>query len=153
MGRRGIVLAALVLIGMGAERAAGQTLTPTQTPLPGSTFQGGDGDQDAAGGYDDWATLDAGLPVHKPDDNAQDSGFVSGAEYVPDEWVLGVSAGGVTPPATNILDAWSAIDEVGGSTFPYLAFARYAGGGTSFLTFELNRDDRRWRNAAGSLIP
>jgi hypothetical protein len=146
-------LATLVVIGVAAAPAAAQTLAPTSSPLEGSNFQGGDGNQVPAGTFDDWASLRPDQLVHKRDDNTRDVGFQSGAEYLPDEWALVTNDGPVSPPATNILDAWSSLEEVGGSTFLYLAFTRAASGGTTFLTFELNRDDRLWRNAAGSLIP
>jgi hypothetical protein len=153
---RARVLAAVVLVALtlSTARVAAETLTPTPNPLPGSSFQGGDGDQADAAPHVDWASLQAaGGVTHAPDDNAQDTAFSGGVEANPDEWTLGTQAGGVMPEQSNILDVWASVDEAGGMTFLYLAFARAKGTGTGFQTFELNRDRRLWRNSEGALIP
>jgi uncharacterized repeat protein (TIGR01451 family) len=127
--------------------AGAVTLSPTQDPLPGSTFQGGDGDQVAAPMTTDWATLPAGQVEHSPDPNAHDNAFKGGSkEDNPGGWDFVNENGGVDPAKANILDAWSSVDEAGASTFVYLAFARAASGGSAFLTFELNRDSQLWNN-------
>jgi hypothetical protein len=141
------VLASALLALLTAGPAAAVELTPTPQPLPGSSFQGADGDQADAAPLFDWATLQStGGVTHTPDQNAQDTAFSAGKENEPGGWSLAVEAGGVKPSQANILDAWSSVDEQGANTFLYLAFARAAGTGTSFLTFELNRDRRLWDN-------
>jgi len=131
-----------------APAAARAQLPPTGAPLPGSTFQGADGDQDDTAALIDWQALEAADRVrHSPDPNADDSAFAGGSkETQPGGWDLDTEDGGVTPAKSNILDAWSAVDQPGADTFLYLAFTREAASGTTFLTFELNHDDRLWHN-------
>jgi hypothetical protein len=125
-------------------------LPSTPNPLPGSDFQGGDGNQDNSAGSIDWQALQAaGRVQHNPDPNEQDSAFKGGSkEDKPGDWDFATEAGGVNPGKANIRDAWSVVDQPGASTFLYLGFARedQQGGGTTFLTFELNRDARLWNN-------
>jgi hypothetical protein len=150
------VLAALVIavLATAAAPAAAETLSPTPTPLDGSNFQGGDGDQEPAAPYTDWAPFQtAGRVTRAPDDNTQDTVFTGGGELTPNTWTLGTEGGGVTPAQSNILDVYASVDAVGADTFLYLAFTRAKGTGTSFQTFELNRANRLWRNAAGATIP
>lgn len=118
------------------------------TPLPGSTFQGGDGNQDDASPLIDWEGLEAaGRVVHSADPNALDSAFAGGSkEFDPALWDFTTEHGGVTPGSVNILDGFSAVDQPGPNTFLYLAFTRAASAGTAFVTFELNRDSRLWDN-------
>jgi uncharacterized repeat protein (TIGR01451 family) len=149
MGVRTVAAVVVVTAMLLAVPVAGAVpLPPTGDPLPGgSTFQGADGDQVAAPSTTDWATLPAGTVEHSPDNNAQDTAFAGGSkENEPGNWDFVNEPGGVSPSQANILDAWSSIDEVGANTFLYLAFARAAGSGTSFLTFELNRDHQLWNN-------
>ena len=135
-------------------RAAAVPLPPSGAPLPGSSVQGADGDQADAAPWIDWATLEAtGRVGHTPDPNAHDTMFSGGdKEDAPGDWDIVTKAGGVTPSQENILDAWSSVDEAGADTFLHLAFARAAGTGTSYLTFELNRDSRTWHNG-NTMIP
>ena len=128
-------------------------LPPTNDALPGSSFQGADGNQAPASPLVDWATLQlAGRVEHSPDPNAQDNAFAGGSkENDPGNWDFVNENGGVSPSQANILDAWSSIDEVGANTFLYLAFARAAGSGTTYLTFELNRDSRLWNNGSARI--
>ena len=111
-----------------AAPASATVLPPTTNPLPGSSFQGADGNQDDAPslGFIDWQALQAaGRVVHNPDPSAQDSAFTGGSkEDEPGEWGLTTEPGGVNPPKANILDAWSAVDQPGGNTFLYLGFTR-----------------------------
>ena len=154
-----IVFVALACSGVAARPAAAALLPQSTTPLPGSSFQGADGNQaDAAPPrLVDWQAMQAAEGVvHNPDPNAQDSEFVQGSkENKPDEWSIGSKVGGVTPEKANIRDAWSVADPVGGNAFVYLGFARESaqGEGTVFLTFELNHDARLWTNSKGAQIP
>ena len=147
---RRIFAPAVVIAGVvfSVPTAGAVPLPPTPTPLPGSTFQGADGDQADSAPWIDWTTLQGtGRVQHAPDPNAQDSAFKDGTkEDVPGEWDFANEAGGVKPSQENILDAWASVEETGADTFLSLGFARAAGTGTSFLTFELNRDGRLWDN-------
>jgi hypothetical protein len=133
---------------LAAPAASAYPLPSSATPLSGSTFQGGDGDQDDATPYIDWQALQAaGRVLHAPDDNEQDTAFVGGTKVLqPGDWETTIEAGGVTPDKVNIRDAWQAIDQPGKDTFLYLAFTREDGTGTAAITFELNRDARLWDN-------
>ena len=135
-------------------------LPPSLNPLPGSSFQGADGNQDNAAPLIDWQAMQAaGRVYHNPDENEQDTAFTGGSkENAPGEWDLTTEPGGVKPPKANILDAWSAVDQGGADAFAYLAFARGGpgitrAGGTTFLTFELNHDSRLWENNENATIP
>ena len=144
-----------VAAACAAPAVASAQLTPSSTPLPGSTFQGADGDQLEGGGFVDWEGLEtAGGVVHNEDPNAQDSTFAGGTkEGAPFEWTFENTPGGVTPGKSNIRDAWSAVDQTSGRTFLYLAFARDAPVGTTFLTFELNHVGGTWKNDKGVRVP
>ena len=102
-----------------APPALGASLPPTQNPLPGSSFQGADGNQNDADPQVDWQGLQAAGSVrHTADANEQDTAFTGGSkEDEPGEWDLTFEAGGVTPGKANILDAWSAADQDGAETF------------------------------------
>lgn len=128
----------------GAAAPASGQLPRSSTPLPGSSFQGADGNQDDEGGFVDWQALEAAGSVHhNPDANDSDTSFTGGsAETEPGLWDLTTAAGGVTPNKDNIRDAWSAVDQPAADTFLYLGFTREAATGNTFLTFELNRDTR-----------
>jgi hypothetical protein len=145
---------ALVWTAMAALPAPAATLTPTPNPLPGSEFQGADGNQDdPALPRIDWQAMqDAGRAYHAPDPNAQDSAFEGGSkEDEPGQWDLTTEAGGVNPAKANILDAWFAADQGGADTFGYGSFAREEEGGATFLTFELNHDARLWNNGRATI--
>jgi hypothetical protein len=156
-GWRGALLALVTLVlGAQAARAQTVTVTPTPLPLPGSQFQGGDGDQDNAPALIDWQGLQAdGRVEHTSDPQASDNVFSGGSEELnPDEWGITTQNGGATPGSSNVLDIYRSVDgPPGGDVFLYLAFTRYAGNGTIFVTFELNQQARLWRNSHGALIP
>jgi hypothetical protein len=153
---RSVLLAAalsLLLCGVLAGAAQAVPLTPTDAALPGSDFQGGDGDQDAESGLRDWQSL-VGLPglVSTNDPNAKDSTFDTGShENNPLGWDIETPDGGVTPGKANFFNSWSFVDEQS-DTFLYLAFDREVSGGNVFLAFELNQDTRLWTNASGDQI-
>jgi hypothetical protein len=136
-------------VGYGAWTAWAQSVvTPTTpNPLPGSQFQGGDGNQIDAPGLIDWQGLQVnGRVGHTSDPQAQDDVFAGGTEELkPGGWALTTKAGGEAPPKDNILDIYRALDHApGADAFLYLAFIREAGNGTTFLTFELNQNPLRW---------
>ena len=139
--------------------ASAAVLPPSQTPLPDSTFQGADGNQDDAAPYIDWQALQAaGRVGHNPDPNAEDTAFTGGSkEDLPGLWDLTTEAEGVNPGKANILDAWSAVDSGGAQAFLYLGFTRQSPqltrAASTFLTFELNHDSRLWTNSRGATIP
>ena len=142
------------VVACGASSPASAALTPSPVPLPGSSFQGADGDQANGQGFIDWAGLDAGRVVRNHDPNDLDTQFAGGTkEGDPAHWTFDTKADGVTPGKDNILDAWSAVDQPSGRTFLYLAFSRNAPSGDTFLTFELNRIGGTWKNAEGVRVP
>jgi hypothetical protein len=143
-----------------APPALGASLPPSQLPLPGSSFQGADGNQTNVAPSVDWQGLQAaGRVRHTADPNDDDTAFTGGSkEDEPGEWDLTTEPDGVNPPKANILDAWSAVDQGGADTFVYLAFARGGpgitrAGGTTDLIFELNHDSRLWKNSKNATIP
>lgn len=109
-------------------------LPPTQNPLPGSSFQGADGNQDDAPPLLDWQALQgAGVVQHTPDPNAQDDAFAGGStEDEPGNWDITTEPGGVNPAKANIRDAWSAVRQPHGNTFLYLGFTRQEAGARRF---------------------
>jgi hypothetical protein len=154
------VLLVVCSFGFGAWTALAQTsVTPTSQPLPGSQFQGGDGDQNNAPDLTppliDWQGLQAdGKVAHTPDPQANDNVFTGGKELSPDSWTLGTQAGGSTPASGNVLDTYRAFEHLeGGDAFLYLAFTREAANGTIYVTFELNQDATTWKNSQGFTIP
>ena len=146
-----------------APAARATPLPPSLSPLPGSSFQGADGNQDDALPAIDWQAMQAAERVHhSPDPNAQDSAFTGGSkEDEPGLWDLTTEPGGVNPGKANILDAWSSFDPQGGNAFLYLGFAREAASlltgrirpraATTFITFELNHDPRLWDNGRATI--
>src|SRR5689334_14170750 len=127
-----------------APPAAAGTLPSGPDPLPGSTFQGGDGDQEDAAQLIDWQGLqEAGRVVHNADLNAPDTVFAGGSKLLePGSWQLDTEPGGASPGKNNILDAWSVVDQPAGDTYLYLSYTRADATGTAAITFELNRDSR-----------
>jgi hypothetical protein len=134
--------------------AAAAVLPPTPNPLPGSRFQGADGNQDDTATLLDWQGFQgAGRVGHTSDPNAQDSAFAGGSkENEPGNWALTTDPDGVNPGSANILDLWTAADLDGPNIFSYLGFARADAGGTSYMTFEVNHDSRLWHNGQ-AMIP
>ena len=141
------VLAFVAASLLAAPAAFASRLPSSTTPLTGSTFLGGDGNQDDAAPYVDWQGLQAaGHVVHNPDADGQATAFADGSKLLePGSWRLTTetSAG---PSKVNVLDAWSAVDQPAGDTFLYLAFTRKESGGTAAISFELNHDGRLWDN-------
>src|SRR4051812_21983957 len=123
--------------------AAAVTLSPTSSPLPGSNFQGGDGDQDnpLTGTNVDWQSV-----PNTPGDRDlinPDKAFAGGdKETEPGVWGFQDEGSGVNPNKDNILGAWSdSRNSISGtpSTFLNLAFTREASTGNTYITFELNQ--------------
>jgi hypothetical protein len=153
-----LLVACSLIVGVPTALAQTVTVLPTSAPLPGSQFQGGDGDQDDAPavGLIDWQGLQAdGRVGHTTDPQANDDIFEGGSkELEPGGWGLTTETGGLTPGKDNVLDIYRAVDHPpGGDVFLYLAFTRFAGNGDAFVTFELNQDARRWTNSHGAAIP
>jgi uncharacterized repeat protein (TIGR01451 family) len=145
---RGVLslIAVLLWFSLPAAPASATNLPLTDQPLPGSTFQGGDGNQDDENGLVDWQSLD-GVEHRADEPNQQDSSFTGGSkEENPGEWGLTTSTNGVSPDTDNIRDMWAAADQRGADTFLHAAFSRQKGGGTTYLAFELNRDRQLWDN-------
>jgi uncharacterized repeat protein (TIGR01451 family) len=148
------VLSALAALVCLAALAYATELPRTDQPLPGSAFQGGDGDQndpDGTGALVDWESL-ADVRHRADEPNQQDSSFSGGSEETnPGGWGLTTSTNGVSPGTDNIRDVWAAVDQPNGDTFLYVAFSRADGGGTTSLAFELNRDGRLWNNGRADI--
>jgi hypothetical protein len=130
--------------------------------LNGSSFQGGDGDQDAvprppeSPELRDWETLQESGPLqHLPDEAGADSQFGGGRnELAPGDWYFtNEPADGATPHQSDIKDGWSAVTQPGGNTFLYLGFTRGDDSGTNQINIELNHDPEPWRNPRGALVP
>jgi hypothetical protein len=141
---------------LGGGSALALVVTTTPEPLPGSQFQGGDGNQDDTATLIDWQGLQADERVqHTSDPNAEDNVFAGGAkEGEPGKWSFAIDKGGAVPASGNILDSYSAVDRPpGGDVFVYLAFTREANNGSVFASFELNQDPRLWTNSKGARIP
>ena len=149
------MLASLLACGVLVTPLATATpLPPWPNPLPGSSFQGGDGNQDELEPPPiDWQALQAaGRVHHSTDPNAQDGAFVGGSkENVPGQWDFENDPGGVDPRKDNIFDAWSTFDPQGSQAFLYLGFSREGVIGTTFATFELNHDARQWNNGLATI--
>jgi hypothetical protein len=129
-------------------------LPPTTSSLPGSSFQGADGNQndDAALELIDWQAKQSERSVlHSPDPNEADSAFTNSKENEPGNWDLTTVAGGVTPGKSNIRDAWSSYAVNEAKAFLYLAFTRQDANGATFLTIELNHDSRLWNNGKADI--
>jgi hypothetical protein len=152
-GRRGIARWAAVLAAMLAGMAL--AAPAAQAVLPGSNFQGDDGNQTDEAPFIDWQSLAAVGRVTTIDDpNAQDTAFEGGdKETEPVGWGFRTEAGGVNPPKDNIFTAWASADQTATATFLYLAFVRETEEGNTFLTFELNQVGTTWVNAEGETIP
>jgi uncharacterized repeat protein (TIGR01451 family) len=150
----------LAVVGFGAVSASAQ-VPSGNTPLLGSSFQGGDGNQDAVPTASpplrDWESLQAsGRLHHTPDpDPAADSEFAGNTyELAPGNWAfVRENAGGVSPGQSDIKDGWSAVTQPGGTTFLYLGFTRGAQTGTNQINVELNHDPKPWINPRGAEIP
>jgi hypothetical protein len=159
---RHALLLALAFGVLVSSAAFAEPLPPSDDPLPGSDFQGADGNQDNQPQPPppriDWQALQAaGRVHHSPDSNDQDTAFVGGSkENVPLNqegtlWDFTTEAGGVDPPKNNILDAWSTFDPQGPNAFLYLAFTRQGIVGTTFAAFELNHDSQLWNNGRADI--
>ena len=161
------LLAGLLALAFGAFQATGASAftAAANCGLPGSTFQGGDGNQDTPSLTEQTFCTTQFLPttrdwqgltnvINSPDPNAADSMFLGGnKESAPGKWGLASAAGGVTPGKANLLSGWSQADPQPGATFLYLAFERAATTGDTFLTFELNQVDGLWENENKTEIP
>ena len=138
-----------VLVGslLAASPASAVALSPTPNPLPGSMFQGADGDQDDSPPYLDWQALQAeGRVRHSPDPNAADDAFQGGSkEDKPGQWSSRPRK--AASPRQGQHPRRLVVGEPAGvADLLYLAFTRENAEGTTFVTFELNRDHRLWDN-------
>ena len=145
------LIAVALALTLGIGTASATTLNTISDPLPGSTFQGGDGNQTAEGSTNqvpntDWESLDSSQITTNPDPGTNDSCFDGGKKQLaPGDWTFQADPAcdpGVSPSKDNILAGWSTVDQPG-DTFLYLAFTREAQTGNTYIAFELNqRTDR-----------
>src|SRR5215213_6696516 len=135
------------LLAMAAPAAA----TTTPLPLTGTSFQAGDGDQEAQGGLRDWATVapSPGVTTADPPAGGPDIFGEGSKELAPGDWTL---VGREPSNKFDFLAAW-AHTESGEREDLYLAFRRDSPNGDTYLTFELNRDTRRWDNDGRAATP
>jgi hypothetical protein len=152
-----IALACSAVVTPPASAQLPTPLQPTDDPLESSTFQGADGNQADSPPNIDWEAMEqAGRAFHKADPNAEDTEFTQGSQLDrPGNWVIGTANDGVSPPLTNILDGYTAVDQGGAQTFAYFGFARESvqGGGETWFSFELNHDARLWDNDNNDSTP
>ena len=161
------MVAAIGILSFFVAQAQAVPLPATNFPLPGSNFQGGDGNQaNPTAGADatnpapfpanvDWQSV-VGSTTPFPDPNLNDTIFTGGDNgkvFDPNHWSFKVQDGGSNPGKNNILDAYDKIDPQTNNLFLYLAFTRQAANGTTYLGFELNQRADLWRNAENVMIP
>src|SRR6266700_1980789 len=123
-----IGLLACVFAGINASGASALT-TAANCALPGSTFQGGDGNETTPTIAEESFCNEHFLPttrdwqnltnvINSPDPQASDTEFEGGdKESAPGGWGINTSAGGVSPPKSNILSGWSQADPQSAATF------------------------------------
>jgi len=146
------LLAAVSMLALFVARAEAVPLSGSASPLPGSNFEGGDGNQIAGALRTDWQN--AGGVNHSPDPNANDDIFAGGAEGKesnPGNWNFDTHDGGSTPGKNNILDAYSINDPVSNDVFLHLAFTRGDDTGTTYMAFELNQRAELWNNGKADI--
>ena len=153
MSLAGVALAVIFTLGLVRSSAAQVYLASASVPLPGSQFQGGDGNQVDEGGFIDWQGLQAdGRVGHTYDLENPDNVFSGGDKEDQPGGKHGwdITSGSVNAKA-DILDFYHAIDHVpGGKTFVYLAYTGMDSPGTVYIAFELNQDGRLWDNGISS---
>ena len=125
--------------------------TTVQSPLSGTTFQAGDGDQETSGDLRDWATVAPSPGATTPDPpTGGPNMFGEGSkEEAPGAWTL---VGREPSNKFDFLSAW-ARPESGERDDLFLAFRRDSPNGNTYLTFELNQDTRRWDNDGSASTP
>ena len=153
------LLAALGLVSLFAAPAlAGAPLNGGPEPLPGSFFQGADGDQKTPtlGDLDfnplrspalkDWQSYigSAKLSTIPDASGLEDTWFFHGKEEKPSGWDF--RRGAVTPAKADVLGAWTVTDPSSDDVFLNLAFNRSSAGGSTFFNFELNQLSTTWEN-------
>src|SRR3954454_4169705 len=168
----------VVAMFMLAGTASAVTLTPTSCPLPGSNFQGGDGNQqnesakcptanDPSAPFIDWQgvaadsrTLDFNaLPDGDPLHPGADSTFAGGNKETDlTNWKISSPLMQVTPNKDNLFAAWEGLAKGASGNAPqflYLALSREVNTGDTHLEFELNQKPAadNWTNAVGQSVP
>jgi Ca2+-binding RTX toxin-like protein len=117
-------------------------------PLPGSCFEGFDGNQADSDGADsggdrlDWQTA-LGSAHLDFTSGASDSQFTQGTAEDPDSWRFGM--GSLGSDKYNVIAEWLAREPIVSDAFLALAFVRESNNGTSWLAFELNQRDPGYR--------
>ena len=155
-----LVVALLAMLGVLtvlAARADAVEVQPTNFPLPGSDFEGGDGNQanPTAGAKPnpapypanvDWQHL-AGFPglVHAADPNALDTTFDTGShENNPLGWDLDFDPDGLRRPRRTSSTPGTTSTQPP-ATPSSTVLRPPDSGGKVFLAFELNQDKRQWK--------
>ena len=152
----GLLVCALALAISASAYAAGSSYDPN--PLAGSSFQGADGNQDAApdaggSGTTDWQSYAANPDVlHERIDQPVDGTgtldyFYKGHESTPTDWIKDSVSGGITPDKSNALAQWSITDPLTSDVFFYFSFLRAStSNADAFYGIELFHDGHLWRN-------
>jgi len=150
------VVAMFAVLGVWSGRADAALST---SPLPGSSFQAADGNQDdpdGGGSLTDWqnyagsavTVLDAPLP------GVGNDTFYSGKINEPDTWALETIAGGVTPGKANALASSVLLDPLTQDTFFYFSFIRESDSNAeTHYSLELRKLTTTWVNSQGTTIP
>jgi uncharacterized repeat protein (TIGR01451 family) len=145
------VLALLLLVAVAGFAIPARAVT--SSPLPGSNFQAGDGNQTAEAPYDDWqSAYGLGQVATQSDANAADTSFGGGKEESPDDWTYTTAAGGVTPSKDNILNAFYSTQLNSQGNFVYFGFQRESNNGNSFLGIVVQQRTDFWVNRMGTTI-
>jgi uncharacterized repeat protein (TIGR01451 family) len=130
-----VILAVAAVFGSFFAAATGATLTP-------SAFEGNDGNMTIdTPGNTDWASLsgDARLRTVVDLPSGQgDNAFGTGTKE--DDTGVTVVTGSIPPNKNDLTRAYVYNDQVGGSSFVYLAWERAAAIGDAHIDFELNQN-------------
>src|SRR5688572_27107435 len=112
LGRLSLLACVLAAISLVSAAAA------LGSPLPGSSYDTGDGNQDNALGLDWQGAFAAGNVNESPD--ANDDCFVGGVkELTPNQWAFNTSAGGCTPGKSNLRVAFANPESAAATTFAH----------------------------------
>src|SRR3954447_7207050 len=147
--RAAAVFAALLLAVVAAAAAPASSLAATCTPagpavpgapLPGSCFEGSDGDQldsDGPGvGNDrlDWQSVTSQGAADFVSGNSDSQFGPGGSEETPDSWTF--DFGSLGSDKYDIVSGWSATEPNTDDVMLALAFIRASNNGTTHLAFE-----------------
>src|SRR6266498_4437541 len=116
----------LFLLLLAAALATALPAAALTAPLPGSSFDSGDGNQTQDAFVADWQDAwSAGRVTAVTDPQATDNCFIGGVkELTPNQWAFDTSAGGCTPGKSNVRGAFANPESTVATTFSHFAFFR-----------------------------